>query len=54
MFYNKTKKLVDKKVYKFYYPKANPGVSKVLLEGVGGEFSRLEMCCDVCSEFTGQ
>ena len=52
LFYNKTKKLVDKKVYKFYDPKANPKVCrrKVLLEGVGGEYGGgLELCCDVCS-----
>ena len=52
LFYNKTKRGVDEKVEKFYNPKATPKVCrrKILLEGVGGEYSEgLELCCDVCS-----
>ena len=52
LFYNRTKKVVDEKVHKFYDPKTIPKVCrrKVLLEGVGGEYSGgLKLCCNVCS-----
>lgn len=52
LFYNNKKKGVDKKLQKFYDPKATPRVCrrKALLEGVGGEYSGgLDLCCDVCS-----